>query len=176
MTANSTRVDTRYRAFITAITSRVAFHQLAGVTVLGTYVLMLLGAYTSAIGAGLSCPDWPTCYGTWIPFLQPEIVANSPYSAWQIFAEWAHRGLAMIVGVLILLTTITAWETQRQHRIVVWSATLALGLLPVQVVLGGLTVTELLQPVIVTTHLGVAVLIVLSLMTATVVAWVQAPS
>ena len=169
-------MDTRSRPFITALASRFAFHHLASVTLLGTYVLMLLGAYTSAIGAGLSCPDWPTCYGTWIPFLQPEIVANSPYSAWQIFAEWAHRGLAMIVGVLILLTTLLAWKTQRQHRIVVWSATLALGLLPVQVVLGGLTVTELLQPVIVTTHLGMAVLIVLSLMTATVVAWVQALS
>ena len=79
----------------------------------------------------------------------------------------------MIVGALILITTIAAWKTQHQHRIVVWSATLALGFLPVQVVLGGLTVTELLQPVIVTAHLGVAVLIVLSLSTATAVAWIR---
>ena len=80
-------MEPRSRPFITALASRFAFHHLAGVTLLGTYVLMLLGAYTSAIDAGLSCPDWPTCYGTWIAFLQPEIVANSPYSAWQIFAE-----------------------------------------------------------------------------------------
>ena len=175
MSERLNQINTQYQTFSRGVTSRFGFYHLAGVTLLGTYVLMLLGAYTSAIGAGLSCPDWPTCYGTWIPVLQPEIVANSPYSAWQIFAEWAHRGLAMIVGVLILLTTLMAWKTQRQHRIVVWSATLALGLLPVQFVLGGLTVTELLQPVIVTTHLGVAVLIVLSLMTTTVAAWIQAP-
>ena len=133
-----------------------------------------LSAYTSAIGAGLSCPDWPTCYGTWVPFLHPEIVANSPYSAWQIFAEWAHRGLAMIVGFLILLTAITAWKTQREHRVIVWSTTLALALLPVQVILGRLTVTALLEPVIVTSHLGVATLIVLSLMTTTVATWFHA--
>ena len=51
---------------------------MAGVTLVGTSLVMLLGAYTSAIGAGLSCPDWPTCYGTWVPFLQPEIIADSP--------------------------------------------------------------------------------------------------
>ena len=132
---------------------------------------MLLGAYTSAIGAGLSCPDWPTCYGTVVPFLHPNVVANAPYSALQIFAEWAHRGLAMIVGFLILGTTIAAWRVERDRPVVVWSATIALVLLPVQVVLGRLTVTELLEPAIVTAHLGTAILILLGLTVATMSAW-----
>jgi cytochrome c oxidase assembly protein subunit 15 len=153
---------------------RLGYRHLAGVTLVGTYVVMLLGAYTSAIGAGLSCPDWPMCYGTWVPFLQPEIIANSPYSALQIFAEWAHRGLAMVVGFLILGTAIAAWRTHRDYPLVVWSATLAIVLLPVQVLLGGLTVTRDLQPFIVTTHLGVATLIVLGLTITTVVAWIRA--
>nr|WP_280178013.1 COX15/CtaA family protein [Halorussus marinus] len=50
----------------------VEYRHIASLTLLVTYIVMLLGAYTSAIGAGLSCPDWPTCYGTWVPFLQPE--------------------------------------------------------------------------------------------------------
>ena len=132
---------------------------------------MLLGAYTSAIGAGLSCPDWPTCYGTWVPFLQPEIIATSPYSALQIFAEWAHRGLAMLVGFLILGTAVAAWRAQRDRPLVVWSATLAIVLLPIQVLLGGLTVTRNLQPFVVTSHLGVATLILLALATTTISAW-----
>ena len=93
--------------------SQSVYRYLAAVTLVSTYVLMLLGAYTSAIGAGLSCPDWPTCYGTWIPFLNPEVVTNAPYSALQIFAEWAHRGLAMVVGLLIVGTVLTAWNGQR---------------------------------------------------------------
>lgn len=88
------------------------FDHLAGGALVATYLLMVLGAYTSAVGAGLSCPDWPTCYGTVVPFLHPEIVANSPYSAGQIFVEWAHRDLAMIVGFLLLLTAIAAWFSQ----------------------------------------------------------------
>ena len=171
MSNNSTQTDTRKDTRITQITARFKFRHLAGGTLLSTYVLMLLGAYTSAIGAGLSCPDWPTCYGTWIPFLQPEIIANSPYSAWQIFAEWAHRGLAMIVGFLILGTALMAWRRQRDRPVVVWSAALALGLLPVQVLLGRLTVTQLLEPVIVTAHLGIAVLILVSLTITALTAW-----
>jgi heme A synthase len=96
----------------------VRYRHIAGFTLLVTYIVMLLGAYTSAIGAGLSCPDWPTCYGTWVPFLQPEIITNSPYSALQIFAEWAHRGLAMMAGVLIAGTTLGAWMTHRNTPIV----------------------------------------------------------
>jgi cytochrome c oxidase assembly protein subunit 15 len=55
---------------LVAWTSRLAarlpgrYRHLLGGTLVGTYVLMFLGAYTSAIGAGLACPDWLTCYGT----------------------------------------------------------------------------------------------------------------
>ena len=147
------------------------YEHLSGVTLVVTYAVMILGAYTSAIGAGLSCPDWPTCYGTWIPFLQPEIIANSSYSALQIFAEWAHRGLAMTAGFLILGTTIGAWIVYPDNWVVKWSATIALILLPIQVLLGRLTVTENLKPIIVTSHLGVATLILLCLLTTFLTGW-----
>lgn len=147
------------------------YEHIAGLTLAITYIVMLLGAYTSAIGAGLSCPDWPTCYGTWLPFLQPDIITSSPYSPLQIFAEWAHRGLAMTAGLLIGGTAVSAWIFHRDNALLKWSATTALVLLPVQVILGGLTVTEKLKPVIVTTHLGVAILILLSLLTTVLAAY-----
>ncbi|MFQ3295532.1 MAG: heme A synthase [Halobacteriales archaeon] len=137
----------------------IPFKWLSGVTLVTTFVLMLLGAYTKAIGAGLSCPDWPTCYGTWIPFLQPEVYEDAAFTQWQIFAEWAHRGLAMVTGFLILGTAVAAWRRESIGRIGQLSAVFALGVLPVQVVLGGLTVTENLEPLIVTGHLGTAMLI-----------------
>jgi heme A synthase len=170
MTQNSTKAS-YLRKTISEIP--VKYEHIAGLTLGLTYIVMLLGAYTSAIGAGLSCPDWPTCYGTWVPFLQPNIITNSPYSALQIFAEWAHRGLAMTAGFLILGTAIGAWVTHRTDAIIKWSATGALVLLPLQVILGGLTVTENLQPIIVTTHLGVAILILLCLLTTVLVAYLR---
>ncbi|WP_283102406.1 COX15/CtaA family protein [Haloplanus halobius] len=150
---------------------RLKYYHLSGSVLIGTYVLMLLGAYTSAIGAGLSCPDWPTCYGTVVPFLHPEIINSSPYTALQIFAEWAHRGVAMVVGLGILTTAGAAYRLQKQP-LVRRAAAVALLLLPVQVVLGGLTVTANLQPLIVTSHLGTAIVILLMLCTTTVIDYV----
>jgi cytochrome c oxidase assembly protein subunit 15 len=153
--------------------SPARYPAFAAVTTGLTFVLMLLGAYTSAIGAGLACPDWPRCYGTWMPFLQPEILADSPYTGPQIFAEWAHRGLAALVGLLILWTAVSAWRVHRDRPEVRWSATAAIGLLPVQVALGGFTVTRSLEPFIVTAHLGVAIIILVALSTTTLAAWLQ---
>lgn len=157
--------NTRTGVGQTALAGILPYRYLAGFTLSITYVVMILGAYTGAIGAGLSCPDWPTCHGTWIPWLTPEVIANSPYTQLQIFAEWIHRGLAMVAGILILGTALAAWRVKRDSAWVRWSATVALLLLPLQVVLGGLTVTRLLQPVVVTSHLATAVLILVMLTT-----------
>jgi cytochrome c oxidase assembly protein subunit 15 len=166
-------MDTAIDPFgIGAVVGRIRYHRLAAGTLVGTFVLMLLGAYTSAIGAGLSCPDWPMCYGTLVPFFHPEIITNSPYSALQIFAEWAHRGLAMIVGLLIVATALCGW-TRADRRLVRWSAATAVLLLPLQILLGGLTVTAALQPIIVTAHLATATLILLALTTTTIGSWPQ---
>lgn len=149
------------------------YEHLSGITLVVTYIVTLIGAYTSAIGAGLACPDWPTCYGTWIPFLQSNVVANSPYSALQIFAEWAHRGLAMITGFLIMGTVVGVWSVYRNNSVVKWSGTMALLLLPLQVLLGRLTVTQSLKPIIVTTYLGIAILLLLCLQTTFLTSWIS---
>lgn len=167
MAGTSSAVGTRF-----VLGGRIPYRYLAGSTLVVTYVVMILGSYTGAIGAGLSCPDWPTCYGTVIPFLDPSIVQNSPYTALQIFAEWIHRGLAMVAGFMILGTAIAAWRIHRDNPVIRWSAILALVLLPFQVVLGGLTVTENLDPFIVTSHLAFAVLIIVMLTTTYVGSWV----
>jgi hypothetical protein len=112
---------------------------------------------------GTDCRFHVLCDAAWL----------GPYSALQIFAEWAHRGLAFATGLLILGTVIAAWQWERDRPLVVWSATLALLLLPVQVLLGRLTVTELLEPMIVTAHLGVAVIVLLLLSVTTLASWLQ---
>jgi|AntDeeMinimDraft_6_1070357.scaffolds.fasta_scaffold08662_2 cytochrome c oxidase assembly protein subunit 15 len=78
----------------------------------------------------------------------------------------------MVVGLLILSTALLAWRTRRRP-LVVGSAVAATLLLPLQVILGGLTVTELLEPAIVTNHLATATLILVALTTTTVVSWVS---
>lgn len=113
-----------------------------------TWLLMGLGSATRVMNAGLSCPDWPLCYGTLWPSMNL-----------QIFLEWFHRLVAATVGGMTLIWL--GWTIRRHRRLpgwVRWSSGLALVLVVGQGLLGGLTVTELLRFEIVTAHLGTGLL------------------
>jgi cytochrome c oxidase assembly protein subunit 15 len=108
------------------------FRTLAVGTAALTGVLMLLGVYTAAAGAGLTCGQrWPLCDG---------FLGLFPAN-WPSFVEWLHRFVAMITGFVILGTTVGAWRTGRP-RSVRYALAGALVILPAQIVLGGLTVTR----------------------------------
>lgn len=117
---------------------------------LATLALMAIGSATRVMNAGLACPDWPLCYGTLIPTQQMNL---------QVFLEWFHRLDAALIGFSTLLLVGLSWWYRRSLPVwTPWMATVALGLILFQGVLGGLTVTQLLRFDIVTAHLGTALL------------------
>jgi heme a synthase len=119
--------------------------------VLETLFLMAVGSATRVMNAGLACPDWPLCYGQWLPQQQ---LGNL-----QVFLEWFHRLMASLMGLsAIALAAASLWHRRVLPSWVPSAAALALGLILFQGVLGGLTVTELLRFDIVTAHLGTALL------------------
>jgi cytochrome c oxidase assembly protein subunit 15 len=103
-----------------------------------TWVLIVLGALVRANGAGLACPDWPLCFGSFVPRFDARVAL-----------EWGHRVLAGSVSVGLAVLSAAAWRTHgmRPRLIVLWV------LLALQVVLGGLTVLLGLAPWTVTLHL-----------------------
>jgi cytochrome c oxidase assembly protein subunit 15 len=108
------------------------FRHLAGGTAALSFVLILLGVYTGAMGAGLACAGrWPLCDG-WLGLFP----AN-----WPSFIEWFHRLVAMVTGFAILGTTSAAWRGDHRRRIKLASV-LALAVLPVQVLLGANTIVN----------------------------------
>ncbi|WP_244605289.1 COX15/CtaA family protein [Halorussus halobius] len=136
----------------------VRFRHLAAVTTGLTFTLILLGVYTAAMGAGLSCSaQWPFCDGGLIPQTFPS------------FVEWFHRLIAMIAGFFILGTTVGAWKYRGQRRIR-GAATLALAATPLQIVLGGATVF-VYTPVVQVAHHAAALVIFGSLLATTLWAY-----
>ncbi len=117
----------------------------------------MLGGVVRITESGLGCPDWPRCHGQIIPPLEREVLI-----------EYSHRLVAMTVGFLILATTIFAWRSYRSEQTVLIPASLALVLLIIQVILGAMTVRQELPPEIVTSHLGVALVLLATLLIATV--------
>jgi heme A synthase len=128
-----------------------------------TYGLIVLGAWVRATGSGLACPDWPTCYGHWVP-LPGEIPAEVGYSYAQVMLEWLHRLVAgVILGPLVLVIGILAWRARHSNPRMPAYAVALIVLLLVQAGLGGLTVLDQNSPWSVALHLGAA-LVLLSLL------------
>jgi len=148
------------------------FQRLAVITTLLTYLLIGVGGLVRASGAGLGCPDWPRCFGSWIP---PASAANLPpqfdpaqFNPTLMWTEYLNRLLGVSVGFAILGTTVSAWRRHRRHPRILWPIVAALLLTGFQGWLGGRVVAHELAAWIVTAHMLVALVIVQLLLWATV--------
>src|SRR5260370_26195357 len=133
--------------------------RIAWTAVAFTYFLVALGGTVRTTDSGLSCPDWPLCYG--------KAFATIDYHT---FLEQFHRYVAGIVSVLVVTLAISAFIWARKERHILVPALIAPVLLVIQIVLGGLTVLWKLPPNIITAHLGTALAIFATIITITVMA------
>ena len=69
------------------------FKRLGSHSVFALIALIVIGGATRVMEAGLACPDWPLCYGSFLPFKHMNL---------RVFLEWFHRLDAFLVGILIL--------------------------------------------------------------------------
>lgn len=182
------------------------FHRIAWLAVGLALCVIIFGAYVRLSNAGLSCPDWPTCYGkaTWPTHAEEIHAANQafPERAVELSKAWReqfHRHIAALLGVLTLALALLAARHRRfgvalvttscalvaaaiaaymgQHFVLStslagaglallagcalrWSnadfarvSALTLGMIIIQAMLGMWTVTWLLKPVVVMSHL-----------------------
>lgn len=149
-----------------------SFQKLALATTAVTYLLILVGGLVRAVGAGLGCPDWPKCFGSWVPpFRADQLPAGYDplqFNAALTWTEYLNRLLGVMVGLLIFATLAAAIAWYRGARRVLWPTAAAFLLVGFQGWLGGRVVAHGLEPWIVTAHLVVALVIVSLLLYATV--------
>jgi cytochrome c oxidase assembly protein subunit 15 len=116
--------------------------------VVALVALVVIGGATRVMEAGLACPDWPLCYGSFLPGRQMNV---------QVFLEWFHRLDAFVVGMALVVQLALAWWWRRQ--LPGWFlplSALLLVLVLAQGGLGALTVLQLLPSGVVTAHLALA--------------------
>ena len=127
---------------------------LAGVALAS--VVVVLGAYTRLVDAGLGCPDWPGCYGQLgVPTGVAEIARaeaafpDAPVEAEKAWVEMIHRYAATALGALILAIVALALKNRQPWRLPLGLAVLVIA----QGAFGAWTVTLKLWPQVVTAHL-----------------------
>jgi heme o synthase len=123
------------------------FAKLAVAASIATYVLIVVGGLVRATDSGLGCPDWPACFGKWVP--------PAELHAW---IEHSHRLVAALaVGPLVAAVGLITLFTARRHDRVLLAAALVTGALVIlQALLGGQVVIQQLRAELVTAHLAMA--------------------
>ena len=134
-------------------------------------IVVSFGAYTRLTDSGLGCPDWPGCYGTLsVPEsidqieMAQAVYPDSPVEPEKAWIEMIHRYIAGILGVMILVIAFMSIRLRDQINYSLKWPFFLLGLVIFQAALGMWTVTLLLKPAVVSSHLlgGMTVLGILT--------------
>ncbi len=120
-------------------------HFFSLVAVIATFALLILGGVVHGTGSSLACPDWPTCYGEWMP----EMTGGILY-------EHSHRLLGTVVGLLTIGVAVTLHLQRASAPRLARLGWLALAVVVFQGVLGGVTVMLRLPTAVSTAHLATA--------------------
>ena len=137
---------------------RRGVRRLAVATTAATLLLIAMGGAVRATDSGLACPDWPACYGQWVP--------PADLNMW---LEHSHRLWAGVVGLMIAALVVAALRHRDVPRL--WRlSSLALVLVVIQAALGAAVVLLHLRAGLVTSHLGMSWVIVACLVFVAVAA------
>lgn len=177
-------------------------------TVVSVYLLILVGGIVRATGSGMGCPDWPKCFGQWVPptqasqlppdykqvytaqrvaknqklartlerlgfkqvageiFAHPTQYIETDFNAVKTWIEYLNRLLGALIGIFVFVTAVVALPYWRHDRPVLWLAIASWLLTGIQGWLGSLVVSTNLLPIMVTVHMGLALVIVALLLYA----------
>ncbi|MDP5120277.1 MAG: COX15/CtaA family protein [Spirosomaceae bacterium] len=151
-----------------------AFRRWGMATLIALYFLILIGGVVRATGAGMGCPDWPKCFGMWIP---PTVESELPLNYKEIFGaklkgevvfnpvktwiEYVNRLVGALIGLFIfgtfVLSVRTFWKSDKP---IVGISLLTLLLVLFEGWLGSIVVSTELHPGMITLHMLIAIVIV----------------
>lgn len=165
------------------------FQKLVVATWTSIIVLIFVGAIVRATGAGLGCPDWPTCWGCWVPptsvdevdferlnlerfrtkaerfGIDPSTITEETlrehFNPVHVWTEYINRLTSLPVGFLSLLTAIFGFQQAKRHGrwLLAIGGLAALIVVLINAWLGRQVVLSGLQPGIITWHMALAILL-----------------
>lgn len=153
------------------------FQRILFLSIVGTYLVILAGAVVRGTGSGLGCPDWPHCFGQWVP---PTDISELPVNYKEIYkiagktiadfdpfktwTEYINRLLGVVLGFLIVLLFGKSFKVRNYDRNIPWFCGGLLVLILIQGGVGAMVVSTHLKPFIITIHMFLAILLLFGLL------------
>ena len=147
-----------------------SFRRFSIITTVMTYLLIFIGGLVRVAGAGMGCPDWPKCFDRWIPptsLDQVPLEFQDQFNVVLAWIEYSNRLFGALVGLAITITTYLAFKYYKDVSRIKWTALAAFLLTLVEGWLGSVLVDTVLNPITITLHLFLALIIVMLLLYAT---------
>ena len=142
------------------------------ITIILTYLVILAGAVVRTTQSGMGCPDWPKCFGRWIPPTEVSQLpanyqqvyahrgyADTTFNAYHTWVEYVNRLLGALLGLVIFITLLFSLPYWNTNRAVFWLTFTSFILIGFQGWLGSLVVASNLAPVKITVHMFTALLL-----------------
>nr|WP_299418350.1 COX15/CtaA family protein [uncultured Emticicia sp.] len=156
------------------------FRKLGFWTIGAIYFLILIGGIVRATGSGMGCPDWPKCFGTWVP---PTDISQLPSNYKEIYGEklkgevefnvtktwieYVNRLVGVAIGFLVFGSFVSSFISfRKKDKTIVFLSLLATILVAFEGWLGSKVVSSELHPVMITLHMILSLIIVLILLYA----------
>lgn len=180
------------------------FILIVRITLVSLFLVILAGSVVRMSGSGMGCPDWPKCFGKWVPptsvdqlpsdykekyaakrkdkverfakllslfgmantaselLNDDSIFIEGDFNASKTWTEYINRLIGAIAGLLVLIGTILSLRFYRHHPKWFWISLLNLILILITAWFGAVVVATNLTPWVLTTHMMLAILLVLS--------------
>lgn len=132
-----------------------------------TYLIIFIGGMVRVSGAGMGCPDWPKCFGRWIPPTDisqiPDYIDPAKFNIVLAWIEYFNRLFGVLVGLSIMVTLFLGMKYYFNRPHIRWPLIAAFILTLFQGWLGSVLVDTILNPITITLHLFFALIILILL-------------
>jgi cytochrome c oxidase assembly protein subunit 15 len=149
------------------------FRRFGILTIASVFFLIFVGGLVRSTGSGMGCPDWPKCFGQWVP---PSDISQLPpdykerfrngthevadFDVYKTWTEYVNRLVGVLTGFFIFLTVFFAIPYLKKDKVVFWLSFLAFVLVGFQGWIGAKVVSSNLAHWMVTIHMIIALVIV----------------
>lgn len=151
----------------------IRFRRFGIATIISVFFLIFVGGLVRSTGSGMGCPDWPKCFGQYVPptninqlpadyktkfAIQGKQIAD--FDVYKTWIEYLNRLVGVVIGLFIFITVVFAFPYLKSNKKIFWLSFLAFVLVGFQGWIGSKVVATDLATWMITIHMLLALVIV----------------